>query len=459
MGHKINDLSLSLSLWFLFTGTGLSTERIKVFSDLDKEIRATLDTPTVVGTVGEPPSHPNATLPQQDLTPKRRQKVHWCWWPPHMRRPSKILSNEFGYNNTVDATKTDDWDLIFGGYPHCGKTQKNKTWDWKMERGLNHHLNEKGWDTLKPHQVWFPCMGCKDSYCNKRGLCEITRELDPDSCYLLPNDLDRLKTRMESDRDQLWVLKRDSPTMHSHMGTGVSFIRNASQIPSAENLTDETYLVQPFVEQHMGSGNYHRRHEIRLYIAVTSTTPLRAYAYNEYWVNLALQKYNQTSSAEVPDVCTLDTHLHRKGCEQEGLTKEERCPSFAEFCSRYDLTNAQVDRFQESVRTLIGNILTTANPMISAHPVNNGITKSQASCFSFMRADLAVTTSGEAYLYEINEFPFSNQKETVAGRVQAQAYRDLFTMIGLDQPALPVEKRANYELSHLGGWIPLHATT
>ncbi len=386
--------------------------------------------------------------------------MHLCKWFAHMGRPATILKDEFGYNTTVDATKDEDWDLIFGGYPHCGNPPrtppKNKTWDWKMEHYLNQHLNEKGWDTLKPHQVWFPCMGCKDSYCNKYSLCEITRTFDPDSCYLLPNDLDRLQTKMTSSKDSLWVLKQDSSTMHAHMGTGVSFIRNASQIPPAEELASGTYLVQPFVEQWMGSAEYHRRQEIRIYIAVTSTTPLRAYAYNEPWVGLALKVFNPPSSTEAPpDVCMLDTHIHREGCKGDGLTADERSPSFEEFCNLYDLTTAQADRFLQSAQTLIANILTNANPTIASHPVNDGITKSHASCFSFLRADLTVASNGEAYAYEINEFPFSNEKGIVANRVQGQAYRDLFAMIGLDQPALPVNKRANYELSHLGGWIPL----
>ena len=299
-------------------------------------------------------------------------------------------------------------------------------------------------------------MGCKESYCNKRGLCKITGQFDPDSCYLLPDDLDRVKTKIEASDNELWVLKRDSNTMHAHMGTGVSFIRNASQIPSAEDLVDGTYLIQPFVKQWMGSGDYHRRHEIRLYIAITSTSPLRAYVWNEPWVGLAQKVYDPPSSAEAsPDVCMLDTHIHRKGCVSDGLTPDQRGPSFEEFCRNYGLAVAQEERFRQSMQTLIANILTTANPKIAAHPVNKGITKSQESCFSFLRADMTVASNGEAYAYEINEFPFSNQKETVANRVQTRAYQDLFAMIGLDRPALPIDKRAGYEISSI---VTIHST-
>jgi len=429
----------------------------------------------------EPVANTNTNQNNQNRT---RHKMHLGKWWAHMGRPSQILKEEFGYNISVDATKDNDWDLIFGGYPHYGEppiARRPKKWDWTMEGYLNHHLAERGWDRLQPHQVWFPCMGCKDSYCNKRGMCEITRKFDPDSCFLLPDDLEKVTKHMEAaasssannndnndgDGDvtgtsSLWVLKQDSNTMHKHMGTGVSFIRNVSQLPSREDMADGTWIVQPFVEQWMGTGDYHRRQEIRLYVAITSTSPLRAYAWNEPWVGLAMMVYDPPkggdgANAAAPDVCMLDTHIHRKGCDEDGLlTRDQRTPSFEEFSRLYNLVGADLDRFQKSVRILLRNILATANPQIRAHPVNDGITKSGASCFSFLRADMTVASNGEAYVYEINEFPFANEKDRVASRVQARAYRDLFQMIGLDRPALPAEERAAFELANLGGWIPLY---
>jgi hypothetical protein len=50
-----------------------------------------------------------------------------------------ILRNEFGYNEEVDPKAGDDWDFIFGGYPHCG----DERFDWKMETGLNKFLTEE----------------------------------------------------------------------------------------------------------------------------------------------------------------------------------------------------------------------------------------------------------------------------------------------------------------------------
>jgi hypothetical protein len=392
----------------------------------------------------------------QMTTGKIRHKAHWCHWWAHMGRPMEILQTEFGFNTTVEAQLDPEWDIIFGGYPHCGSENKrDKDFDWDMRRGLNAHLNKQGWDTLKPHQVWFPCMGCADSYCNKRGLCSLVRSADPDSCYLLPQDLHRIKAQMLAKPDQKWVLKRDANNLHLHTGNGVWFIQNVTQLPTVDQMTDATYLVQPFVEQYLGQGNYHRRHELKLFLTVTSTSPLRVYAYNQMWGNLAFKTYNK--SAATSDICMLDTHGDTHGkCKPQGLKPEQRrALSFEHIASKYQLGLKEQSRFDQSARELIAKVILEAHPVISAHKVNQGITKSKAMCFSFMRADLAIAENGEASLYEINEFPFANDKVGVSKTIQEDAYRDLFRMVGLDMPPIPVEKRAEYELSHLGGWHPL----
>ena len=216
-----------------------------------------------------------------------RSKVHWCFWRPHMFTPMNILRDEFGYTEEVDPKAGDNWDLIFGGYPHCG----DKRFDWKMETGLNKFLSEEqGWDKLQPHQVWFPCMGCKDSYCNKRDLCLLMKEIDPNYCFSLPDDHDRLLKNMRQSQEeaeglskpkqQFWVLKEDGPDKHLHVGNGVSFIKSERELPNKQDQSSGSYLVQPLVNHKMGVGIYQRRrHELRMYVCVTSTTPLRAYTY------------------------------------------------------------------------------------------------------------------------------------------------------------------------------------
>ena len=383
----------------------------------------------------------------------KRSKVHWCYWSPHMFTPMNILRDEFGYNEEVDIKAGDDWDLIFGGYTNCG----DKKFDWKMETGLNKFLGEQGWDKLQPHQVWFPCMGCKESYCNKRDLCLLMKEIDPNYCFSLPDDRDRLLENMrvaegQSLKPQLWVLKEDYPDKHLHMGSGVRFIQSEMELPNKQDQSSGAFLVQPLVNHKMGSDTWKRRHELKMYVCVTSTTPLRAYTYTV----TGTFAQAQIDDANPVDPCSIDTHgiLVRRelGCQINSTFSSYY--SFDDFSKYVEITESEKQNFLTATNRLIGKVLLQAQPKIQNHTVNKGIATSGAACFSFLRVDFAMTEAIEPYIYEINEFPFANEKGH-QGDVQRKAYRELFQMIGLDQVPIVASERSKYEMDHLGGWSPV----
>lgn len=65
---------------------------------------------------------------------------------------------------------------------------------------------------------------------------------------------------------------------HLHLGTGVRFIKSEMELPNEQDQRSSgAYIVQPLVNHKMGGGIWQRRHELKIYVCVTSTTPLRAY--------------------------------------------------------------------------------------------------------------------------------------------------------------------------------------
>eukprot|EP00977_Amphora_coffeiformis_P028835 scaffold37433_cov199-Amphora_coffeaeformis.AAC.1 len=354
------------------------------------------------------------------------------------------------FHLTEVSRNSEDWDLIYGGYPHCGQTDGLAPLDWEMKTGLNQRINEKGWENLKPHQIWFPCMGCKDSYCEKNQLCYLLREVDPSACYVLPEDKDRLTKQM--DGQKLWVLKRDGKYLQLHAGQGVSYIKNVAEIP--EQASDGTYLVMPYLEPFLGQGQYRRKAELRVYIAITSLFPLRLYLYKRMWVVLAGSIY--TSSADVDNKCIHDTHAHAKGICDGGLTVMQRQMTFEDYASKTNMTPTMQEDVQRQTRKLLSGIIHGANPSIQKHYVNEGIHRSGAACFSYMRADLGITDEGKVVVFEINQFPYTNEEAPSARSIQVDGHIELFRMIGLDVPPIYGEdKRGEYERQHLGEWEPL----
>eukprot|EP00956_Cyclotella_meneghiniana_P016366 scaffold25831_cov38-Cyclotella_meneghiniana.AAC.2 len=383
-----------------------------------------------------------------------RSRVYWCHWRPHMGTPKSILQREFGYTQEVDPKAGDEWDLIFGGYPNCG--DGSVKFDYQMKTGLNKYLSEKGWDKLSPHQVWFPCMGCKDSYCNKRDLCYLMKKIDPNYCFSLPDDQERLVELMEiknkTSSRQFWVVKKDNPNEHLHSGHGVRFIESVEELPNMEDRSSGMYLVQPLVHHRMGKDGYKmRRHELRMHVSITSTSPLRAYAYSKNITGMfANHEINNTNPLEP---CSVDTHGRNHQIEL-GCRINQDIQSFDQISENLELTDIEKGLFISRTTKLMAKILILAQPDIQNHTVNRGITASGAACFSFLRVDFAMNQDLKPYIYEINEFPFANFKG-LHGAIQGAAYRDLFHMIGLDKPALVPSQRSEYELANLGNWVPL----
>lgn len=377
------------------------------------------------------------------LQTERRSKAMICG-PQHSNNVIEMIKKEFGFHEV--PWTSDEWDIVYGAYPHCGKTNGKPPLDWEMKTGLNKRLTDEGWGNLKPHQIWFPCMGCKDSYCEKNQLCFLLRDIDPSACYVLPDDMDRLKTEM--DGSKLWVLKRDGRNLHLHAGKGVTYVKSMAEIPDT---SDGSYLVQPYLEPFLGEGQYRRKAELRVYLAVTSVHPLRLYIYPRFWVVMAGSIY--TSSADVNNKCIHDTHAHAKGVCDRGLTVEQRQVTFEDYVRKTNMPANMQESLVRKTKDLLARVIHHANPSIQKHFVNEGLRESGASCFSYMRADLGMTEEGEPVIFEINEFPYVNEEAVAARNIQLDSHRELFRMVGLDQPPIYGEdERSKYEAANSGRW-------
>ena len=410
-----------------------------------------------------PPSTPffNESALPFSLKKKRRRNVGWCG-AYHSSNAVHMLKKEFGFSNDVDPMKSDKWDLIYGGYPHCGNGNGADPPDWNMKERLNKHLTERGWDNLKPWQVWFPCMGCRTSYCDKRELCKIIREdaSIETNCYLLPENRAELEGIMSRQlKDRIWVVKRDAPSIHLHAGKGISYARLPKDLPPKE-LTEKKppqYLVMPYVRPFLGSGpaEYRRKSELRIYLAITSVTPaIRLYAYSQAWVVLAGSKYNASSV----DKCTHDTHAHSKRGKCKGvLSADQRQLTFEEYAKKVDMPREIRESLLPTSMQLLSHVIHQSTQTWQAHKVNVGIAKSGASCFSYMRADLGISESGKPVIFEINELPYVNEEASQIRPLQLASMRDLFSMIGLsNEPILYGEhERELFEMEHRGKWVRL----
>ena len=369
---------------------------------------------------------------------EKRSKLMICGH--HSVNPINILTKEFKLNEVPWTAP--EWDVVYGGYMHCQPRLPNGNPSYNLDGGLNKRLNDEGWANLKPHQMWFPCMGCHWSYCDKVQLCRLIQQYAPNECFLLPKDKDRLEKLM--DNNKVWVLKRSAPSLFLHLGTGVQYVKNLAGVQ--DQISDGTYMVQPYHPPLTTWKN--RKFELKVYLAVTSVYPLRLYAHKLMPVILAPVPFVGINSS---DKCQHITNVNQnEGCRPD-MNMEDRVMLFSEYAQHAGLDEAALTR---KVQEMLAFVIEAAQPDIQSHYINQGIHTSGAGCWSFMRADLGISADGHPVLYEINETPSVDG----GGKFQQwknQMHREIFAMIGLDAPPMPANERAAYERSHMAGWIPI----
>ena len=141
-------------------------------------------------------------------------------------------------------------------------------------------------------QVFYPCMGGRSTYADKRGLCEILHDIEPSLCYPLGTPAIRamLKRHVTSSNSTLWVLKRDAKGMHMHSGKGVSYVHGWDMLNrTVASWYSRTFvqprdrgqkarldpkwhqgLVQPYRPPYIGRPPFNRKSELRILLAIVS---------------------------------------------------------------------------------------------------------------------------------------------------------------------------------------------
>ena len=438
------------------------------YGNEDGDLKALMLPPTKATSQRQASRTENDTNIYNSRLSKRRTKVHLCPKKGTVYGREMLLEPPYDFQS-FDATISADWDLIYGGYSACGDPDEH---DWEMEQGLNKIMKERGdWQNMKPHQAFHPCLGCQQSYCYKHDLCKLLRDtIDPKLCYVLPEDLDRLKQDMTADKNGNstnyqrnktsdlipFVLK--SPDRHG--GKGVHFLWHPGQInKTIEEDTMDDYIVQKWMEPHLYPGIFHRKTELRIHIAITSVEPLRAYYHKDHVITFAATKYTNTATA-LMDRCMVDTsssHNCDDKVEQEFFEFLASVPNlgrqilFEDYAKGLGMSAADKDLLMNRAHQLTADIIRAGNAAFASNPINKDIQASGAMCFSHMRVDLGIGEGLVPFFYEVTEIPSKNSP----GNLTKVLAKDLFHMVGLDAPVVPPEERAAYELTHLGGWRPL----
>ena len=102
--------------------------------------------------------------------------------------------------------------------------------------------------------------------------------------YTLKDEFDAFEEARMLDPDQLWILKPSAGTV----GQSIRIINNKSKIP--DHVREAGPIVGKYINNpHLINGY---KYDLRIYVLVTSYTPLKIYIYNQGLVRFCTKKYS-----------------------------------------------------------------------------------------------------------------------------------------------------------------------
>eukprot|EP00040_Diaphanoeca_grandis_P018339 m.96410 g.96410 ORF g.96410 m.96410 type:complete len:812 (+) comp26894_c0_seq1:160-2595(+) len=305
------------------------------------------------------------------------------------------------------------------------------------------------------NHVYHTCAGCLDTYCSKKGLCEIAEaagfngQIGP-KCLLLPQGtgnnqgIHQMEADLKNSSSSGWAIKVDGANLH--LGVGTKVVRNWDEyqhvrktfFPDLWSSQANSFVAQEYVHPWLGDAHFHRKFEIRAYATVTSTNPLRVYVFKESFVLLAFSIFSDKPVPDgSPSWCMHDTHLFREGsdkCDDGGLTWANRTFAYERWCELNHIATAKCENLRKKYQEKIMRAVVASHTRVASHPMNRGITHSKARCFSLLRADITVDMNFEPHIMEINQDPYiphTLKLEPLPTMVLREAFQELFAMLGV----------------------------
>jgi hypothetical protein len=227
-------------------------------------------------------------------------------------------------------------------------------------------------------------------------------------CYTLPGEWDALQR--SSAAGAYWIYKPDARSN----GMGISIHHGAGQVPNVPGLVQQ-YLQNPFLSPEGF------KLDIRVYGVITGTDPLRLYLWSDSYVRVAGAKYSMDNLG--------DANAHVTNSFEN--TSYQRY-TFTQLRALVARAGGDFDRvWRDMVAAVTKAVLATAWTLGCrsdkwAYPCGD-------RRFQFLGADLALTSTFEVRMLEINADPSFKYRNDVISDDDSRMYKDLLDMLGFTE--------------------------
>lgn len=251
-----------------------------------------------------------------------------------------------------------------------------------------------------------------------------TFDFVPES-YVLPDQVDQFLDCYERT-NYTWIVKPNA----SSQGKGIFLLRDLEELPLEECSVVSRYIDNPLLIQGL-------KFDLRIYVLVTSYTPLRAYVYKEGLTRFASSPYSMETRHLQDAYRHLTNYSVNKTAHNFVENQEVDSDnvghkwSLSALNKHLKCVGVDCDLMWARIMDLIVKTLLTVEPPIASKTRQNCV---HNNCFEIYGFDVMVDDQLKPWLLEVNLSPSMQADSPLDWKVKSSLLADAFNIVGIASP-------------------------
>mgnify|MGYP002715396159 CR=1 FL=1 len=244
--------------------------------------------------------------------------------------------------------------------------------------------------------------------------------------FCLPAERVQLREFAESGRGgPFHIVKPEA----SSQGKGIYLLRRGEEPPGGEPCVVQRYVDRPLLIDGL-------KFDLRIYVLMTSVTPLTLYVYEEGLGRFATEPYTAPSPKNMGVACQHLTNYAvnkaspRFSFDQQGHAGHKR--SLAAVWAALEAQGVDPRAVTAEIDRMVIKTMCAIQPMLShVYCSSQPEDVTGAMCFEILGVDVLIEEGGRPYLLEVNHSPSFNTDTPFDRRVKSQLLADVFALLDL----------------------------
>ncbi|CAD8154125.1 unnamed protein product [Paramecium pentaurelia] len=247
--------------------------------------------------------------------------------------------------------------------------------------------------------------------------------------WLLPTDYGEFRNQFTKGKIKTFIVKPEA----SSQGRGIFLTRNINDIDPTDHYVAQRYLDNPFLIDGL-------KFDLRVYVLLAGTEPLRIYVYQDGLVRFATQPYVPPSSSNLDDVCMHLTNY--------AINKENPNFIFNNDVSKMDVGHKRsiksvfgklqeegynIEKLWQDMYKLFIKTFCSVQPILNHHykscqPDNYA----NNMCFEILGFDIFLNHKLQPYLLEVNHTPSFTTDTPLDSIIKKNLIRDTLILMNVN---------------------------